>query len=89
MKKFRRRRTANHYSRKLRPKKFTKAVFFAEDSMDAKRLAKAEDMAWFIWELVHNGWRDFKHTDYDYHIAWDKIHELLNEHNIDIDGLTQ
>lgn len=55
--------------------------------MEIKRLAKANDMAMFIWELVHNGWRDFKHTKYDYNTAWDKINELLEEHGINIDEL--
>lgn len=63
-------------------------TFTSEDPQEIKRLAKADDMAMFIWELVHNGWRDFKHTDYDYEKAWDKIDELLKEHNIVIDDLT-
>lgn len=58
-----------------------------DDPQEIKRLAKADDMAMFIWELVHNGWRVFKHTDYDYEKAWERIHELLNEHNINIDDL--
>ena len=66
-----------------------KAKFTTKDPQEAKRLAKANDMAFFIWELVHNGWREFKHTDYDYHKAWDKIHDLLNEHGIDCDDLTE
>ncbi len=66
-----------------------KSTFTTDDPTEAKRLAKATDMALFIWELVHNGWRDFKHTDYDYTKAWDKIHELLEEHNIDIDDLIE
>ena len=65
-----------------------KVAFESEDSMEIKRLSKADDMAMFIWELVHNGWREFKHTDYDYTKAWDKINALLKEHNIDIDDLT-
>jgi hypothetical protein len=52
-----------------------------------KRLSKAGDMASFIWELVHNGWREFKHTDYDYDKAWKKIWELLDEHGIVPDDL--
>jgi hypothetical protein len=44
-------------------------------------------MAEFIWELVHNGWRDFKHTDYEWEKAWDKINSLLLEHGIDVDDL--
>ena len=60
----------------------------AEDSQEAKRLVKADDMAHFIWELVHNGWREFKHTDYNYVPAWDKIRQLLEEHKINIDDLT-
>ena len=57
------------------------------NNKELKRIAKSEDMALFIWELVNNGWRDFKHTDYDYQKSWGKIHELLDEYNIDVDDL--
>ena len=63
-------------------------TFKTNDPQEVKRLAKANEMALFIWELVHNGWRDFKHSDYDYEPAWEKIHELLQEYNINIDDLT-
>ena len=64
-----------------------KTIFETEDSQEAKRLAKTNDMASFIWDLVHNGWREFKHTDYDYEKAWNKIHQLLKDYHIDIDDL--
>ena len=64
-----------------------KVKFTVEDPASIKRLAKAEDMAQFIWELVHNGWREFKHTDYDYEPAWKKINELLEEYYINPDEL--
>jgi len=64
-----------------------KAIFESDDPMVIKRLAKADDMAIFIWDLVNNGWREFKNTDYDYTKAWDKIHILLDEYNINIDDL--
>lgn len=64
-----------------------KATFETEDPKEIIQLAKASDMASFIWELVHNGWREFKHTDYDYHPAWDKIRELLEEHNLNPEDL--
>ena len=64
-----------------------KATFTTEEPQEILRLAKSTNMAHFIWELVHNGWRDFKHTDYDYEPAWDKIHELLKDHGIDADEL--
>jgi len=64
-----------------------KVTFESDDIIEIKRLSKSDDMASFIWELVHNGWRDFKHTDYDYTKSWDKIRELLEEHNINIDDL--
>lgn len=64
-----------------------KAIFESNDPIEIKRLAKVDDMAGFIWELVHNGWREFKHTDYDYTPAWDKIRDLLLEHQIDIDDI--
>jgi hypothetical protein len=66
-----------------------KAKFKSKDPQEIKRLAKADDMAGFIWELVHNGWREFKHTDYDYEKAWNKIESLLEEHNININDLWQ
>lgn len=64
-----------------------KAVFILEDQAEIKRLVKSDDMANFIWELVVNGWRDFKHTDYDYRPAWEKINKLLEEYGIDVDQL--
>jgi len=63
------------------------ATFKTSDNQEIKRLSKADDMASFIWELVHNGWRDFKHADYDYTPAWEKINIMLEEHNIIIDDL--
>lgn len=66
-----------------------KATFESENPMEIKRLSKADDMAMFIWELVHNGWREFKHSGYDYEKAWDKIHELLEIHGIYIDDICE
>lgn len=66
-----------------------KATFTSEEDLEIRRLAKSQDMALFIWELVHNGWREFKHTDYDYQKSWDKIHQLLDDYNIDIDDLVE
>ena len=59
----------------------------ADDQKAHKRCIKSSDMACFIFELVNNGWREFKHTDYPYEKAWSKIHELLDEHGIYIDEL--
>lgn len=67
-----------------------KLIYNINDSDESKsflRAVKADDMAAFIWELLHNGWRDFKHTEYDYQPAWDKIISLLNDYNINIDEL--
>ena len=64
-----------------------KAVFESDDEQEIKRLAKSTDMALFISELVNNGWRDFKHTDYDYEPAWEKINSLLYQYNISIEDL--
>ena len=65
------------------------ATFRTDDPLEIKRLAKSTDMALFIWELVYNAWREFKHTDYDYQKACDKINSLLEEHNINIDDLIE
>jgi hypothetical protein len=64
-----------------------KLIIETKDKAEINRLVKSEDMACFIWELVHNGWREFKHTEYDYGPAWDKINSLLKEYDIDIDKL--
>lgn len=69
--------------------KIMKIIITSEDDHEIKRIAKSNDMAMFIWELVHNGWREFKHTDYDYEKSWGKIHELLKEYNIDIEDLIE
>lgn len=66
-----------------------KATFESEDPKEIYRLSKSTDMAMFIWELVHNGWRDFKYTDYDYERAWHKIHELLDKYGIEADSLIE
>jgi len=62
-------------------------TFSTQDSSEVKRLAKADDMASCLWELIHNGWRQFKHTDYDYERAWNAIREIVNEYHIDVDDL--
>ena len=64
-----------------------KATFKSNDPMEIKQLAKAGDMAAFIWELKHNSWREFKHQDYDYTPYLVKIITMLEEHKIDIDDL--
>jgi uncharacterized lipoprotein len=64
-----------------------KIVFETDDEKEAARILKSNDMASFIWELVHNGWRDFKHTNYDYEKAWKKINQLLEKHDIKIDDI--
>lgn len=66
-----------------------KVTFESEDQLEIKRLAKSNDMALCLWEIVNNGWREFKHTDYDYEKAWDKIIEILSKHKIDVDDLVE
>lgn len=63
------------------------SIIITRDRNESKRLAKADDMASALWELVHNGWRAFKHTDYEYEKAWEKIGEILEDHGIDVDDL--
>ena len=64
-----------------------KAKFTSADPIEIKRLSKANEMAHCLWEIVHNGWRDFKHTDYDYEKSWGKLHDIMLAHNIDVDDL--
>lgn len=64
-----------------------KVEFKSEDPIEIKRLAKANDMAVCLWEIVHNGWREFKGTDVDYQRVWEVIDEIMAENNIDINDL--
>jgi hypothetical protein len=61
-----------------------KVIIETTNLNEAKRLLKADDLAAFIWELEHNAWRKFKHTDYDYEKAWKVIRDLMEEYNINI-----
>lgn len=66
-----------------------KVTFTSTDPHEIRRLALANEMAFFIWELVNNGWREFKETDYEYEKAWDKIRQMLDEHGIDPESLIE
>lgn len=66
-----------------------KATFESDDQTEIKRMAKSTDMALCLWEIVHNGWRDFKHSDYDYEKAWDKIRDIISRYDIVIDDLIE
>lgn len=37
--------------------------------------------------MPHNDWREFEHTNYDYQKAWDKINNILIDHNIYVNDL--
>ena len=66
-----------------------KAKVETEDKYEALRIVKSEDMAHALWQIVHNGWRQFKHTDYDYEKAWDAIREILDDYYINVDELIE
>lgn len=67
----------------------TKYIVETTDPIAAKRLTKADDMAKALFEIVHNAWREFKHTDKDYHFYWQAINDVLDEHNINVNELWQ
>ena len=66
-----------------------------DDEMAHRRCVKSTDMAIVLWELVHNSKKKLEYsmesdtlTRYDaLDMVFDKIIELLNESNIDIDKL--
>jgi len=64
-----------------------KATFKSKDPQEIKRMARVDDLASFIWQLKNNSWREFKHTSYDYLPYKEKIEQMLEEHNINIDEL--
>lgn len=64
-----------------------KVIIESDDPMEIKRLIKSKDMALCLWDIIHNSWREFKHTDYDYKLYLEKIGDLMDEHDINIDEL--
>ena len=66
-----------------------------DDVMEHKRAVKSLDMALAIWEIVHNTKKGLewsmegKEIDkYDaLELVYEKIHEILNDHNINTDEL--
>ena len=61
-----------------------KTTFEATDLMEIKRIAKSEDMALFIWHLVHGKLqKDGEGCDQ----FLDCVNTLLDDYNIDIDEL--
>jgi hypothetical protein len=66
-----------------------------DDIMAHKRAIKSDDMALALWEITHNTkkrleWSmEGKEIDkYDaLELVFDKIHEIMSEHNIDLDDL--
>lgn len=68
-----------------------------DDVMAHKRAIKSDDMAMAIWEIIHNTKKGLewsieeKEMDkYDaLELVYEKIFEVLSEHNIDIEDLIE
>ena len=65
-----------------------------DDRLAHERCVKSLDMALVLWELTHNSHRSLTNgydEDDGYHkgvdAVFDKLHELLDEHNVDINKL--
>jgi len=67
-----------------------------DDSRDYYLINKSSDMAMFIWQLSHNTKKELEYeieakkkmSSYEtLDMLFEKIHELLNEHDINIDKL--
>ena len=61
-----------------------KATFETDDPFEIKRLAKSEDMALCLWEIVNNTWQEFSTTDHGDKKTWDKINQIISNHNLDV-----
>lgn len=61
-----------------------------EDEKALQRAMNSLDMAMYIWEILHNGKRHFKHNE---NATIDDVFEYLwqtaNEHRINIDKLIE
>jgi len=61
-----------------------------EDEQALQRAMNSLDMALYIWEILHNGKRRFKHSEnVDADDVWEYLWEELKEHKIDIDKLIE
>ena len=64
-----------------------KVTFETEDPKEIKRIMQADDLAFCLSKIVNNGWRQFKHSDYDYQPAWEAIDKIVKHYGIDLDDL--
>jgi hypothetical protein len=61
-----------------------------EDEIALQRAMNSFDMALYIWEILHNGKRQFKNREnIDIDDVWQYLWEELKDHKIDIDKLVQ
>lgn len=64
-----------------------KAKFISKDEKEINRLARSLDMASFIFQLTHNSRKYY--FDEDGEKAWQRVLDLLEEYNINIDDLIE
>ena len=61
-----------------------------EDEKAFQRAVNSLDMALYIWEILHNGKRHFKHLDeLNIDDIWEYLWQQANDHKIDIDNLIE
>lgn len=61
-----------------------------EDEIALQRAMNSFDMALYIWEILHNGKRQFKNREnIDIDDVWQYLWEELKDHKIDIDKMVQ
>jgi hypothetical protein len=69
----------------------------SEDRRDFDRVNKSLDMALALWEILHNTKKKMQwdveqrniSSDEALDLVWDKLWEIVNERNINIDELIQ
>lgn len=64
-----------------------------DDKMALKRAIYSDGLAIAVWDFLYNGHREYKHSDPNnlsegFIKAQDKLKELLDDNNINIDELT-
>lgn len=64
-----------------------KVTFETEDLMEAKMLVKSSAMAGFIWELVHNSFKELEYMDIDTSEFRKLVTELLERFEINISDI--
>ena len=74
---------------------YSEPMYILSDRLDILRAVKSLDMALFVWELVINSKKSLlgqclnPHAEDGVELVYARIHELLEEYDINIDNMVE